>query len=349
MTVMKKETGKKLLIIYILQILRRESDSAHPLSQQRILELLEERYGMTVDRKSVRRNLLCLREAGFPVKESGEVRRTIRGKDASVTLGWYWAHALSAADAEQLRALLAFSPLPAQRARQLADTVCSFTSRHAAGMDVRNLPRPDVQEGEERQRETVRLLAAAVSGKRKVSFYCGHYEADGKYHRDRDPQGEEKKRKVNPYAVIAAGHRYFLLGNDDGGEAVSIWPAERMSEAEILEEPARPERSLAALESGVTPGEWIDVTEGVFCGPPEICTLDAAPEALTELMETFGKRARVLSATMSAVQMEVTASLPAVEAWALRQGGRVKVTGPPRLVRAMKEKAAALAAVYGGS
>ena len=122
-----------------------------------------------------------------------------------------------------------------------------------------------------------------------------------------------------------------------------------MSEAEILEEPARPERSLAALENGVTPGEWIDVTEGVFCGPPEICTLDAAPEALTELMETFGKRARVLSATMSAVQMEVTASLPAVEAWALRQGGRVKVTGPPRLVRAMKEKAAALAAVYGGS
>ena len=61
------ETGSKLSIIRIVQVLLRESDKDHPLSQQDILRLMESKYGMVVSRKSISRNLLRLKEAGLPV------------------------------------------------------------------------------------------------------------------------------------------------------------------------------------------------------------------------------------------------------------------------------------------
>ena len=51
---------KKLLIMNILDILRRYSDEDHLLSQREIGELLRNRYGMTADRKAIKRNLMDL-------------------------------------------------------------------------------------------------------------------------------------------------------------------------------------------------------------------------------------------------------------------------------------------------
>lgn len=57
---------KKMLALNLLELLRKYSDENHRLSQQELLRLLESEYGMTADRKSVRRNLLELQSAGYP-------------------------------------------------------------------------------------------------------------------------------------------------------------------------------------------------------------------------------------------------------------------------------------------
>ena len=49
---------KKLLIMNILDILRKYSDEEHRLSQKDIAEILKTEYDMTPDRKAVRRNIL---------------------------------------------------------------------------------------------------------------------------------------------------------------------------------------------------------------------------------------------------------------------------------------------------
>ena len=58
---------KKMLALNLLELLRKYSDENHRLSQQELLRLLESEYGMTADRKSVRRNLLELQSSGYPV------------------------------------------------------------------------------------------------------------------------------------------------------------------------------------------------------------------------------------------------------------------------------------------
>lgn len=346
----ESEQGKKLLIVYIIQILRIHSDEAHPLSQQRILDLLQSEYGMTVDRKSVRRNLLRLQQADLPVFFR-EAERYTHGRKEAIRLDWYWKHVFSETDIRILQDALYFSRLPQQKVRALAEKLDGFRSRYfqEGKSIVRNLPHPDFQEMVEKQKPQAQLLTEAVRDKKKVTFYYDHFEADGKWHHDRNQSGEDRRHKVNPYAVFSADGMYFLLGNDDSEEAVQIYRVSRMSSVEILSDDVRPQRSVRALENGISPGQYVAVRSRPFLGAPEICRFDAAPEALTELAEDFGKKMHILSATASTVQVEVEASLSMAAAWALIHGDKVRVTGPPVLVKYMKETAAALSRLYGGS
>lgn len=73
---------KKLLILNILDILRKYSDEDHRLSQREIGEILKTEYGMAADRKAIRRNLSDLLECGYPIEYSETLRSTpVKGPD----------------------------------------------------------------------------------------------------------------------------------------------------------------------------------------------------------------------------------------------------------------------------
>ena len=90
---------KKLLILQILDILRKHSDENHRLSQKEIAGLLEKEYGVTAERKAVKRNLMDLIEYGYPI-EYDEIKRSTANRatgemdDTSKLSGFYLAHDL---------------------------------------------------------------------------------------------------------------------------------------------------------------------------------------------------------------------------------------------------------------
>ena len=59
---------KKLALIRVLQILERHSDSEHPIKHEKIVELLESEYGLTIERKAIGRNISLLNEAGYDIE-----------------------------------------------------------------------------------------------------------------------------------------------------------------------------------------------------------------------------------------------------------------------------------------
>lgn len=98
-----------------------------------------------------------------------------------------------------LTELLQFSPLPPLRVRQLQEKLRSFTSRHSTvGAAAKSLPRPEAAEQTEKQRPAAVLLARAIAEKKKILCWNDHYEADGKWHHDRNLGGEERRLKLNP-------------------------------------------------------------------------------------------------------------------------------------------------------
>lgn len=68
------KSPKKLIIMNILDILKRCTDENHRLSQKEIQNILEREYDMTVERKAVKRNLMNLIEFGYNINYSESVR-----------------------------------------------------------------------------------------------------------------------------------------------------------------------------------------------------------------------------------------------------------------------------------
>ena len=71
---------KKLLIVNILDILKRYTDEDHRLSQKEIETLLKTEYGMEAGRKAVKRNLMDLLEFGCEIEYTETTRRVKNAK-----------------------------------------------------------------------------------------------------------------------------------------------------------------------------------------------------------------------------------------------------------------------------
>lgn len=344
---MKEEGEKKRGLLLIARILRERTDADHPLAQQDILNILAEEYDVHIDRKSVRRNLTALMEAGWPVR-CFEKERTLRGKPASMATGWYWQALLGEDDARLLFHLLYFCPLTTKARKDLFDVFSGVVGPYTdvRRVDVAGLSDPARTEAMLAQRDTVLALSAAMRKRVKIGFLYCHYGPDGELHPDTNADGEPKRFLVHPFRILAAGGRYMLLANDDGTENLRIYHVPLMADVRATEEPRRAIRSMKSLPFGVRPEEHVTCGVTFYEGSPELCTLEIDPSALTAFMLAFGKDIRIESAGESRIRIEVTAPPKRVLAWALVYGDRARVTSPAALVRRAKDVAQAAARQY---
>ncbi len=343
-TGLAEDTGSKMSIMRIAQVLLRESDKEHPLTQQEILEYLEKKYGMTVNRKSISRNLARLREAGMPVM-CREVTRVVNGKETTLALDWYWDHAISQEELKQLIDLLYFSHIPMQQVKTLSEKLKKLHSHsfEDGKENVRNLPA--LRSGTDVDRE-LEILSRACTQKKQIRFFYDHYEADGKKHHGRTVSGEDRRYQASPYRLIASDDRYVLLCNLEGSEEVSVFKVDFMAEIEILEEPVRLQTTLDSLEKGGKLTDYIFAYRGMYTGVPVLCTFDADWHLMNDIIDDFGKSARIISARQDQVTVKVTLPVEAMKSWALKHAPLVKMRAPSYLVKEVKEAAAALSRLY---
>ena len=100
---------KKLLIMNILDILRRYSDADHRLSQKDIIDILQTEYEMVADRKAIKRNLMNLIDFGYNLEFSESVRRNKDGEEEVIYTDWYLERDFSDAELRLLIDSLLFS------------------------------------------------------------------------------------------------------------------------------------------------------------------------------------------------------------------------------------------------
>lgn len=80
---------KKMIIINILNILKKYSDMDHRLTGQEIMEHLKKEYYMDVDRKTVKRNLMNLLDLDCGIDYEEITRTDNKGKETSICTNWY--------------------------------------------------------------------------------------------------------------------------------------------------------------------------------------------------------------------------------------------------------------------
>ena len=205
---------KKLLILNILDILWKDSDQDHRLTQREIGEILRTRYGMAADRKAIKRNLMDLVEFGFDI-EYREVPRGGAGEEEENTIltDFYLVRPFTEGELRLLIDGLLFSRhLPHRQCRELVEKLEGLSSRYFRSR-VRHITRmPGEQEDNQQLFLTLSCWMRPLKrGKKQLSTTWS--------------TGQIKRPAAVPALTAASGRMWSVPIRWPPGTAITTWSA----------------------------------------------------------------------------------------------------------------------------
>jgi predicted DNA-binding transcriptional regulator YafY len=307
--------NKKMLNMLILDILREYSDEDHKLTQQEIIRLLKSNYDMECDRRSVKNNILCLRELGY---------------DISIDGGYYLVQ--REFEDVELRMLIdsvLFSKqLTQKQAKELIQKLCKQGNRYfsAKVSHISNLP--ELQYADNKQMMYVLdAVNDAITKKKKISFTYNSYGIDFKLHPKR-----EVLYIVNPYQIVANNFHFYLIGNYDKYDNVSHYRLDRMTGVTILDEKAKPQKEVKDFADGFNLPRHMAEHIYMFSGPSVLVKLRTDESMMNELIDWLGKDFRIRKLdTDGTIEIALYCNENAIFYWALQYGPYVEIVEPENL------------------
>lgn len=241
---------KKLLIMNILDILKRYSDAEHRLSQKDIADILKKEYEMTADRKAVRRNLMNLMECGYNIEYSETVRmvtnrKTGESEESYIWSDFYLEREFTDSELRLLIDSLLFSRhIPYRQCKELVDKLERLSNTYFRSR-TRHIAKMPEDKGDNKQLFlNIELLDEAISKKKKVSFHYTEYGTDKKLHLRKREDGTVREYIISPYQMAAKEGKYYLICNYDKFDDVSNYRIDRIVDIRILKEPVKPFETL---------------------------------------------------------------------------------------------------------
>lgn len=306
--------NKKMLNMLILEILRQYTDENHSLTQQEILKLLEKNYDMPCDRRSVKANVLSLKEMGYDISMDNGYRLVSREFD----------------DAELrilIDSVLFSKSISTKQAKDLIAKIRSLASNYfnAKVSHVSNLPELNRTVNKQAM-YCLDTLNDAIADKHKVSFRYNDVGTDFKLHQRRDME-----YVVNPYQIVASNGRFYLIGNYDKYDDVAHYRIDKMTDVRELDEKVKPMKQVAGLENGLNLPKHMAEHIYMFSGDSVPVKIETTKNMFSEIADWFGKDIKILSEEGEKLILRLNCNESAMRYWALQYGPYVEVLEPESL------------------
>ncbi|RCV52911.1 helix-turn-helix transcriptional regulator [Marinitenerispora sediminis] len=294
---------------------------------------LAERLGVSA--RTIRRDIDRLRELGYPVRATrgaaggyqlvaGAAMPPLLLDDdeaVAIAVGLRTASGAPVSGIEEasVRALA-----------KLEQVLPSRLRRRVAALGTATVPMPADENGPSVDPRNLTTLAAAVAGRERVRF--GYQSREG----------ERTRRLVEPYRLVAAGHRWYLLAHDVDRDDWRIFRADRIEDSRLTgarfapREP--PERDAAAF-----------LTRKLSSMAPTyevVATLRLPAEEAARLLGTGAGEVRPIDAHSCRLRGHAD-TVERSAAWLLMLGCDFEVHEPPELVAHLRTVAARAAGAAG--
>ena len=340
---MRAKQPKKMLIMNILDILRKYSDADHRLSQKDIEDILENEYGMIVDRKSIRRNILELIGFGYEIEYSESVRmvpdkKTKELKENYVWSDFYLVREFTDGELRLLIDSLLFSKqIPYSQCKALVEKLESLSNCYfkARVKHIRNMP--DTVPQNKQLFYNIETLDEAITHAKQVSFIYNAYGLDKKLHPRTGKNGKPYRHIVNPYQIAATNGRYYLIGNYDKYDDVAHYRLDRITDIELLDTPAKSARKVKGLEHGIDLPRHMAEHVYMFSGESQSVTFRMKKYVANDVIDWFGSDVIFSDETDEEVTAKVTVNLQAMRRWAMQYALHIKILSPQSLVDEVKD------------
>ena len=307
--------NKKMLNMLILEILKEYSDQEHRLTQQEIIRLLKSNYDMDCDRRSVKNNVMCLKELGYEISmEDGYYLLEREFDDAELRM--------------LIDSVLFSKNLTQKQAKTLIEKLKGMGNRYFSAKvnHVSNLP--ELHHGDNKQLMYVLdTINEAISQHKKISFVYNKYGSDFKLHPKR-----EEKYVVNPYQMVANNGFYYLIGNYDKYDDISHYRLDKMTCVEMLTEKVKPQNQVTGLEQGLNLPKHMAEHIYMFSGESVAINMLVDETIISELVDWFGNDFYVIEKRRNnQVLVRLKCNEQAFFYWALQYGPYVEVLEPVSL------------------
>ncbi|MBQ8740674.1 MAG: WYL domain-containing protein [Clostridia bacterium] len=339
---MKSAKPKKLLIMNILDILRRYTDAEHRLSQKDIVEILKSEYDMVADRKSIKRNIQSLIEFGYDINFS-EALRMIPNKDGEleesyILSDFYLERDFSDSELRLLIDGLLFSKhIPYSQCKELVGKLEGLSNQYFKSRVRYIKTLPDNSPNNRQLFYTIEILDEAISKGKQVSFNYNHFETDKKMHPAMNDDGSVKEYIINPYQIAATNGRYYLICNYDKYDNVSNYRLDRVTNIKLLDTSVKPQNKVKGLENGFNLPKHMAEHLYMFSGDSIPVTFTAKKYLLNDLLDWFGKDITFTDETEDDITVRVTVNEQAMRRWAMQYALHIKILSPASLAEQMKK------------
>ena len=305
--------GKKLLILNVLDVLKKHSDAEHRLSVTDIVSILEKEYDMIVDRKSVKRNLDELEDIGYQIDYTESVRKKNDGTEEILKTDWYLSADFSEPELRLIiDSLMCSKHISKKQMKMLVAKInglgnkyFSSKMRHVTALHQASPENADLF-------LNVEMLDEAINDKKQVAFLYHDYGVDKKMHPRTDSEGKAKEYIVNPYQLVTANGRYYLIGNYDKYDNIAHYRIDRIMAEHIY----------------------------MFGGESGPVTFKAKKYIINDIIDWFGTDVSFFKESEDEIRVATRVNYHAMKYWAMQYGYHVTVTSPPSLVEDMRKELA---------
>lgn len=318
----------KARILYLLSVLERQTDEAHPLSTNELIALLRDTYGIPMHRTTLKSDITVLQNYGIDIEE-------IRSKNNQ----YYVPSRLFELPELKLLcdAVESSKFITEKKSMQLIEKLATLASVHQA-QEIQPKLYADV--GVKPTNEHIYYILDAVQQairlEKKVSFLYFEYDVL----KEKRLKNDGNPYIFSPYASVWNGDFYYMLGYCDKHRGIGAYRMDRILRTpQILEDPAVP------APSDFTVGKYTKSAFQMYGGHEE-CTVElrCANHLMKYIIDKFSEAVEVTRYDADAFCVRVEAALsPPFYGWVFGFGGEMQILSPKH---AQAEYAAMARAIF---
>lgn len=226
---------KKSSLLYILKILKEQTDENHLMTYAMIGEKLYSNFGIEIERKTIASSIDILIEHGYDIVRCGKNGLYLNSRELEE------GELLFLVDA-----IYSSKSMPSKYAKDLANKLAGGFSRYKRKKFTHLEKFDDEQVASNKQIfYNIEILNEAIEKKKKVEFQYGAYDtnkqlklkADGKFY------------KISPYFMLNNRGKYYLVCNYDKYDDISNYKIECIANVRVLDEDSKPIETLKGGEN----------------------------------------------------------------------------------------------------
>ena len=318
---MSKSPFQKLKILYVMELLLRNSDEGHPVSINQILIYLAE-HGITAERKSIYDDIESLRHYGLDIVQTSLNR----------SYGYY----VATRDFElpELKLLVdsvqSSKFITHKKTASLIKKIEMLASVHEAQLLQRQVyVSGRVKTMNESIYYNVDAIHNGISQNRKIRFKYFEFTVDKKRRYRKDGALYE----VSPFALTWDNENYYLIAYDSTSACIKHYRVDKMTEITTSDEERDGSEAYEALDLAT----YTRKVFGMFAGDEISVRLRFENHLVGAVLDRLGQETIIIPDTGS--HFTVTASVvtsPQFFAWVFGFGKDAEILSPQSIVRNME-------------